>query len=327
MKRRELIALFGGAAAAAWPIAARAESKEKIWRVGYLSVTFPEAAAPYMKAFERALKERGYVRGKNLATEYRWALGKPDRLRDLAAELVRLEVDVIVTLTNFPTAAAARATTKTPIVFIAVADPVETGFVVSLARPGKNLTGLTWDAAPEAVVKQLEHLREMVPQITRVAYFTYRPGATPWLAEVKRATRSLGLTLDVFETTTVEDVDRALALMARQRPDALFVPAAPLTFARRKEIVAFAATHRVPAAYGTREMAEAGGLISFGPNTMDMFRRAAGYVDKVLKGANPADIPVEQPTKFELVINLKTAKGLGLTIPPTLLVRADEVIE
>jgi putative ABC transport system substrate-binding protein len=328
MKRREFIAAFGGAAAA-WPLVAHAQQPSRIWRIGYLSGTFPERTRHLSNAFERGLEELGYVRGKNIAIEDRWALGKPERLPDLAAELVRLEVDVIVTPTNLPTAAAARATTTIPIVFVAVVDPVQAGFVVSLSRPGKNLTGLSWDAAPEAAVKLLEHLREIVPHVSRIAYFRYRgPGAAPWTyEELERATRNWSLALDAYEHATAEDIDRALGVMPRQRPDAMLVPASPLTFTRRKEIAAFAAAHRVPAAYGLREFAEAGGLLSFGPDTKDVFRRAAGYVDKILKGANPAEIPVEQPTKFELVINLKTAQRLGLTIPPTLLVRADEVIE
>jgi putative ABC transport system substrate-binding protein len=328
MRRRAFIALFGGAAAA-WPIAARAEQPSRIWRVGYLSGTFPETSLHLLKAFERGLEGLGYGRGKNIAIEARWALGKPERLRDLAAELVRLEVDVIVTATNFPTAAAARATTTTPIVFVAVGEPVEAGFVVSLARPGKNLTGLSFDAAAETAVKPLEYLREIVPHVSRIACLRFRgPRAASLLFdELERATRNWGLALDYFEIATVEDIDRALGVMAGQRPEALLVPAGSLTFARRKEIAAFAATHRVPAAYAIREMVEAGGLISFGTDLKDMFRRAAGHVDKILKGANPAEIPVELPAKFELVINLKAAKALGLTVPSALLVRADEVIE
>jgi putative ABC transport system substrate-binding protein len=327
MKRRAFIGLFGGAAV--WPISARAQQPSRIWRVGYLSSSFPESTLHLLKAFERGLEERGYVRGKNLAIEYRWARGKPERLPDLAAELVRLKVDVIVTPVNLPTAAAARATTTIPIVFAAVASPVEAGFVVSLARPGKNLTGLAFDASPEIVVKQLEILLEIAPHVSRIAYFHYRGlGTVPsWTEEVQRAARGRGLALDDFEAATAEEIDRALAVLARQGADALLVPPNALTFARRKEIVAFAAAHRVPAAYGVREFVEAGGLISFGTDIKDIWGRLAGYVDKILKGANPAEIPVEQPTKFELVVNLKTAKALGLTVPPALLARADEVIE
>jgi len=327
ISRRRII----GGGTSAWvaaPFVAAAQPAGRVWRLGILSL-FPDTAPHFWLAFEKGLEARGYFRGKNLVIEQRSANGIPERLPERAAELVRLNVDLIVTGGNQTTAAAARATTTIPIVFMLVVGPLEAGFVISLARPGKNLTGLSYDAAPEAAAKALEYLREIVPQALRIACFRYRGvGSSPrYFEELERAARAFRIQLEIFEIQTVGDIDQALALIARQRPDALFVPPSVFLYVRRKQIIAFAAEHRLPAAYGNREFAEAGGLISFGTDAKDIFRRASIYVDKILRGAHPAEIPVEQPTKFELVINLKTANALGLAIPSALLTHADEVIE
>jgi putative ABC transport system substrate-binding protein len=280
----------------------------------------------------QGLRELGYVEGRNLLLEYRDAEGKTERFPPLAAELVSLKCDVIVTTGGTRAAQAAKqATTTLPIVFAAVGDAVAEGLVTSLARPGGNLTGLTV-AATELVSKSLEMIKQAVPGVNRIAIL-FKPDAMPDSAKKERlkaadvAARALGVRLQIVEARGAEDFDRAFSDMTRARADALAVPATQVFGLERRRLVNLAAKNRLPAVYPNRDFVDAGGLMSYGPNLADMARRAASYVDKILKGTKPADLPVEQPTKFELVINLKTAKALGLTIPPAVLARADEVIE
>jgi ABC-type uncharacterized transport system substrate-binding protein len=277
------------------------------------------------------LRDLGYVEGRNLLIEYRDAEGKTERFPALAAELVSLKCDVIVTTGGTLAAQAAkRATTTLPIVFASVGDAVAEGLVTSLARPGGNVTGLTV-AATELVSKSLEVIKQAVPGVNRVAML-FKPDAMPDSAKKERlkaaevAARALGVRLQIVEVRGAEDFDRAFSEMTRARADALAVPATQVFNLERRRLVNLAAQNRLPAVYPNRDFVDAGGLMSYGPNLADMARRAAAYVDKILKGAKPADLPVEQPTKFELVINVKTAKALGLTIPPAVLARADEII-
>ncbi len=283
------------------------------------------------EAFGQGLGERGYVDGRNIAIEYRWAEGSLDRLPGLAADLVRLKVDVIV-VGSTPSALAAKQATKTiPIVAAVMADPVGDGLVASLGRPGGNVTGFTF-IAPELVPKRLQLLQEAIPRVSRVAAL-WHPGAQgehttrDMLKEAEVAARALGMELQLLGVEGPNDFDRAFSAMTREHAGALIVFAGPMLYAERKRIVDFAAKQRLPAIYAWREPVAAGGLMSYGANIPDLFRRAAAHVDKILKGAKPGDLPVEQPTKFELVINLKTAKTLGLTIPQSVLIRADEVIQ
>jgi len=291
------------------------------------------AADPHVhEAFRQGLRDLGYVEGRNVVIEYRDAEGKLERLPALAAELVALKVDVIVTGGGTPTALAAKQATRTvPIVFIAVGDPVTSGLVTSLARPGGNVTGLT-SLAPELVGKWLELLTQAVPGVSRVA-FLWQPGVIgertekDMLKAADVAARALGVRLQFVEARGPADIDRAFSDMTRTRAGALTVLPYAMFNSERRRLVDLAAKNRLPTVYSFREYVDAGGLMAYGPNLADLIRRAATYVDKILKGAKPADLPVEQPTKFELVINLKTAKALGLTIPPSLLGRADEVIQ
>ena len=307
------------------PLAAEAQPAARVYRIGYLAM-FPNPAS--REAFRQGLRDLGWVEGQNIAIEYRYAHGRLEQLVDLAAELVRLKVDLIVTVSPQPVQAAKEATTTVPIVMVAVADPVTYGFITSLARPGGNITGVSL-LFPELGAKRLELLREMVPKLSRAAVLwnAANPFRALDLKVAQAGARALGVTLQSLEVRGPDDFDRAFEAASRERARALITLEDPLTVTHRTRIVGLAAKHRLPALYGLREFVDAGGLMSYAPILLDNFRRAATYVDKILKGANPADLPVEQPTKFELVINMKTAKALGLTIPPSVLGRADQVIE
>ena len=299
-------------------------------RIGFLSPSsLSDPRAPVrLGAFREGLRELGYVEGQNIAIESRWAEGKYDRLPGLAAELVSLRVDIIVTWALPAIQAAKEATATIPIVMAGSLDPVATDFVTSLARPGGNITGLSL-MAPELVGKQLELLKEVVPKVTRVALLgnPANPGTAPQVRRGQDAARALGIRLQPLEARNPSAIDNAFAAMTRERAGALIILVDAMFGEHRTRIADLAARHRVPAVYGLPEYAEAGGLMGYGSSVVDRFRRAATFVDKILKGAKPADLPIEQPTRFELVINLKTAKALGLAIPPAVLARADEVIQ
>jgi putative ABC transport system substrate-binding protein len=308
-----------------------AQPPAKVARIGYLSTNLrPTPHLP--EAFRQGLRDLGYVEGRNVVIEYRDAEGKSERLPALAAELVALKVDVIVATTTLEALATKQTTETIPIVFAATADPVTSGLVSNLARPSGNVTGLSLFGGPELIGKRLEQLKQSVPGISRVA-FLWHPGAVgertekDMLKGADVAARALGLRLQVVEARGPADIDRAFSEIVRARASALTVSGAAMLVNERGRLVDLAAKNRLPAVYAWSEFVEAGGLMAYGPNVADLFRRAATYVDKILKGARPGDLPVEQPTKFELVINLKTAKALGLTIPPSVLGRADHVIE
>ena len=311
------------------PVTAGAQPPRKVPRIGYLVLApLLEKPSPERAAFLEALSELGYVEGKTVSIEYRSAGWNAELLPDLAEELVRLNVDAIVTGGGGATAEAARQATKTiPIVVAASADPVGLGLVASLARPGGNITGTSL-MAPELGSKRLELLKETVPKISRVAVLWHPRGAgrLEW-QQTEAAARRLGVTLQSYEVRNADDVARALEAMTQKRPDAVIMFFDPLTSGYRVIISDFALKNRLPTIFGSREFAAAGGLMSYGPNIPELFRRAAVYVDKILKGAKPRDLPIEQPTKFELIVNLKTAKALGLTIPPSVLIRADQVVQ
>jgi putative ABC transport system substrate-binding protein len=329
MKRREFILALGGAAA--WPLGARAQqSAGRIYRLGYLSLGSREQQTQIqlIKAFEEGLRSLGYRVGENVVIEYRFANGL-ERLPTLAADLVRLGVDVIVTSAHQNTVAAMKATTTIPIVMTNSVDPVGAGLVVSLARPGGNVTGFGVDAGGEIFGKRLELLKETLPNLSR-AGILWNPDFAPnrsRLTSISEAAQALGLTLVPAEASGLDAFEQAFATMVRERAQAFVVLGEPVMFGNRGQIAAIAIRERLPSISTAREYAEAGLLLTYGPNLQDQFRRSAVFVDKIFKGAKPADLPVEQPTKFELVVNLKTAKELGLDIPPTLLARADEVIE
>jgi ABC-type uncharacterized transport system substrate-binding protein len=326
MKRREFITLVGGAAA--WPLAARAQQAGKLPTIGFLVPGTPLTESQRVAAFVQRLRELGWTEGRNVAIEYRWPEGRNDRVAEIAVELVQIKVDVIVT-TGTPAALAAKqATSAIPIVFAAAADPVGTGLVASLARPGGNVTGLSLQQA-DLAGKRLELLREVIPALRRLAILANvgNPNAVPEMGEVRAAARTLGLEVAVFEIRRTEDIAPAFEALIKDRSEALYVVGDPLLTTNRIRLNTLALGARLPTSYANRESVEAGGLMSYGPNFPDLFRRAAEYVDKILRGAKPADIPVEQPTKFDLVVNLVTAKALGLTVPPSLIARADEVIE
>jgi putative tryptophan/tyrosine transport system substrate-binding protein len=327
--RRAFIRTLAGGLLAA-PLAAEAQPAAKVARIGYLSPNL--ATSPHLhEAFRQGLRDLGYVEGRNVVFEYRSAEGKFERLPALAAELVALKVDVIVTSSTEGVLAAKQATRTLPIVLAGAADPVGSGLVTSLARPGGNVTGLS-ALIPELVGKCLELLTQAVPGVSRVAVLR-QPGALPERTEQDMlkgadvAARALGVRLQVVEARGPDDFDRAFSDMTRARAGALTVLGSTTFMMERRRLVDLAAKNRLPAVYSLREFVDAGGLMAYGPNIADLFRRAATYVDKILKGAKPGDLPVEQPTKFELVINLKTAKALGLTIPQSLLLRADEIIQ
>ena len=311
------------------PLVAEAEQANKTYRVGVLmSASSPAVLPPFFQAFRRGLRDLGWIEGQNITIEWRFAEGRYERLPDLAAELVRLKVDLIVAGTAVETRAAQQATKTIPIVFLVHGDPVGTGDVASLARPGGNITGLS-AMLPELTAKRLELLKEAIPSISRVAVLWNAANpitALDW-KEAQVAARALGVTLQSREVRGPNDFESAFGAMTRERSDALMTLDDPLTFRYRTQIVDFAAKERLPAMYAFRESVEAGGLMAYGVNVADVFRRGAGYVDKILKGAKPGALPVEQPTKFELVINMKTAKALGLTIPQSMFIRADEIIQ
>jgi len=312
------------------PLAADAQQTGKVPRIGFLSLTSPSDRPFLLDAFRQRLRELGWVEGQNIVIDYRYAEDRVDRLPDLAAELVGLKVDLIIASAGTQVATAAKNATETiPIVMIYVRDPVGTGLIASLARPGGNVTGDAGAAGMAMFAKQLELLKETVPKIRRVAILSNPTNAYHQLAirEVNVAARSLGVQLQLLEARGPNEFDGAFAAMAKERVGALVVLSDAIFGSHQTRLADLAARSRLPAAYGVRESVEAGGLMSYGPSLLDSHRRAAAYVDKILKGAKPADLPVEQPTKFELVINLKTAKALGLTIPQSLLLRADQVIE
>jgi putative tryptophan/tyrosine transport system substrate-binding protein len=298
-------------------------------RIGVLGPRSHADGARYVDAFRRGLRELGWIEGKNVVIEYRWADGRAERLPDLAAELVRLKVDVIFAGATSVTLAVRSATDTIPIVMATGGDPVELRLVASLARPGGNVTGLAYSVGSDTFGKQLELLKEVVPKVRRVAvlYNPTNPAQALAMKEVTARARSLGLQLQLLEARGPNEFDGAFSAMAKERVGALLVVADAFFGFHRERLRDLAAKNRLPAIYGLREHTEAGGLMSYSVDILDSFGRAASYVDKILKGAKPADLPVEQPTKFELVINIKTAKALGLTITPSLLVRADRTIE
>jgi len=329
MRRREFIAILGGAAAAPsllWPLGARAQQAGKLPTIGYLGPTTASVESRRFAAFVQRMRELGWTEGRNFIIEVRWAEGRSERFAEIAAEFVRLKVDVIVTV-GAGVSAAKQATSVIPIVFAAAADPLGSGFVASLARPGGNSTGLSLQAT-DLAGKRLEFLREVVPGLRRLAIMANvgYPAAVLEMGEVQATARTLGLDAAASEIRRAEDIAAAFEALTG-RAEALYVVLDPLTNTNRVRINTLALAARLPTMHGFREFVEAGGLMSYGADLLDLYRRAADYVDKILRGTKPADIPVEQPTKFDLVINLKTAKALGLTIPPTLLARADAVIE
>jgi ABC-type uncharacterized transport system substrate-binding protein len=322
MRRREFVTLLG-CAAASWPLPARAQQVGKLPTIGFLGANTASAQREWTDAFVQRLRELGWIEGRTVLIEYRWAAGRTERLTDIVAELVRLKVDVICTHSAEPVLAAKRATSVIPIVFCAAADPVGSGLVASLARPGGNITGLSVQFT-DLAGKRLELLREVVPGLRRLAIMANV--AVPEMREAQAAARTLGLEVVTSEIRRVEDIAPAFEAL-KGRVEALYVASDPLLNTNRLRINILAVGARLPTMHGIRDYVEAGGLMSYGANFPDLFRRAGDYVDKILRGAKPADIPVEQPTKFDLIINLNTAKALGLDVPPMLLARADEVIE
>jgi len=315
----------------ALPFPARAQQPKKVPRIGYLSSQEPARESARAEAIRLALRDRGYIEGQNIATEYRYAEGKLDRYPELAAELVRLKVDIIVAAGGGATIQAAKNATKTiPIVMVGGGiDPVEAGFVQSLARPGGNVTGLTL-LDRELGGKRLELLKEAVPKVARVAVL-YEPAVPASVLDVKGvlpvSARALGLTIQPWEVRDADGLEKVFAALNMQRPDGLYVPTGTLMSVNRKRIVGFALKSRLPSMYNTREAVDVGGLMSYGADIADSYRRVAYFVDRILKGTKPADLPVEQPMRFELVVNLKTAKQIGVTIDPNLLARANRLIK
>ena len=328
MDRRTFLFVFSLGALSA-PLAADAPPTGKVYRIGYLGMGSATVSPPFVEAFREGLRELGLVEGQNIVIDYRFAEGRFDRLPELAAELVLLRVDVIMAGPTPPAMAAKNATGTIPIVMAGVGDPVELGLIASLARPGANVTGLSFSVGMDIFGKGLELLREAVPKFRRVAILSNpgNPSHALAITNVKAAAGSFGVQLQLLEAREPNQFDGAFAAMAKERVDALLVVADGMFILHRARLADLAAKNRVPSMHGVRENVEAGGLMSYGPSTVAAWRRAAFFVDRILKGAKPADLPVEQPTKFELVVNLKTAKTLGLTIPPSLLARADEVIE
>jgi putative ABC transport system substrate-binding protein len=324
-ERRKFITLIGGAAA--WPLTARAQQVAKLPTIAFVGANTPSTMSQWTAAFVQRLRELGWIEGRNLAIEYRWAEGRLDRSPEIIAELVRLKVDVIVTHATANVIAAKQMTSIIPIVFAAAGDPVANGLVASLAQPGGNVTGLSAQIS-DVAGKRLELLREIVPGLRRLAIMANvdNPSAVLETREVRAAARAFGLKVVTSEFRRADDVGYAIAVL-KDRAEALYVQPDPVFTTNRFLINTLALSAQLPTMHGTREQVDAGGLISYGASLTDMFRRAGDLVDKILRGTKPADIPVEQPTKFDLVINLTTAKALSLTVPPSLLARADELIE
>ena len=325
MRRRDFIA--GGSAAVVLSAPARAEQSTKRPTIGFLGAASPELAGPWVAAFVKRLGELGWTEGRNVAIEYHWAEARTERYSEIATELANRKVDVIVTWASAPVLAAKRATTTIPIVFAAQMDPVGAGVVASLARPGGNVTGMSIQQTDTAG-KRIELLREALPRLARLAVManSSAPGAMIEMREVATTARTLGLEVIPIEVSQAGEVFSSIESI-RDRADALYVATDPLIFSNRIAINEMAQRQRTPTIYGSREYVDAGALMSYGPNWIDLFRHAAEQVDKILRGTKPADLPVQQPTKFDLVVNLRTAKALGLEIPPSLLARADEVID
>jgi putative ABC transport system substrate-binding protein len=315
-----------GAGALAAPFGCFAQQQTKVWRIGYLALTpGPDKSDT---AFRDQLHALGYVEGRNLVIEFRWAEGHAERVQEMAAELVRLKVDAIVTKTSTVALAAKRAISTIPIVMSVAADPVGVGLIASLSHPGGNVTGLSTNST-EVTGRRLQLLREIVPKSTRFAVLVWKNSATGalFLEEIGEAARRMGITTIIQSVSTPEEIQGAFGIMKRERAQALIVQTNPFIGDNRQRIAELAAQHRLPTMFEVRNMVDSGGLISYGASFPDLHRRAAFYVDKILKGAKPADLPVEQPTKFEMVVNLKTAKAIGITIPQSVLLQADEVIQ
>jgi putative ABC transport system substrate-binding protein len=325
LQRRQVLSLIGGAAAAAAPLPARAQPRARIPQLGILLYSTPKAD-PQMEPARHGLRDLGYIEGKNLAITYRYAEGRPERLIELAAELARAKPDVILSLGGEVSAIAARSTKTIPVVFTSSADPVQLGFVASLARPGGNATGVTF-LLDDTASKRLELLKEAAPRVSRVAIVLNPDHFDNELQEAERAAPTLGLQILRLDLRTSDDIEPALRAAADARADAIYVVSSRMTLRNLQRLVDFATANRLPLAGGFGDWAQAGGLLSYGPNVGDMARRAVTYVDRIFKGAKPSDLPVQQPTRFELVVNLKTAKAIGLTISEAFLARADEVIE
>jgi ABC-type uncharacterized transport system substrate-binding protein len=325
MRRREFITLIGGAAVA-WPLAARAQQPKKLPTIGFLGAATASVWTPWIAAFEQRLRELGWTEGRTVAIEYRWAEGRHERYAEIAAEFVQRNVDVIVTVGS-AVPAVKEVTSIIPIVFALAADPVGAGLVASLSRPSGNVTGLS-NQQSDLASKRIELLREILPDVRRLAILANVDHSESVLEmdEVQAAARSFGIDVIKLEVRRAQDIAPAFEALERQA-DALYVVVSALISSNRMRIMTFALSARLPTILNIREYAEAGALISYGPRFPDLWRRAADYVDKILRGAKPADLPVEQPTNFDLVINLTTARALGLTVPPTLLALADEVIE
>lgn len=328
MDRRTFLVTLGGGLLAA-PLPTEAQQAGQIPRIGYLGNNRRENIGHLVAALQAGLRNLGYVEGRNILIEYRFDDLRPERLPDLAAELVRHKVNVIVVTTNSTIVAAKQATTTIPIVMILALDPVGMGFIASYAKPGGNVTGLTFDVSPETAGKTIGLLKELVPRLSNLTVFwdPSFPGRRPYVNGARDTGQRLGITAQAMEMRTSAEIDRALVTVGNQRGGAVFAIAAPAIYARRRDIADWSVKNGRPLVGDVREFVEAGALMSYGANMVDLSQRAATYVDKILRGAKPADLPVEQPTKFELVINLKTAKALGLTIPQSFLLRADQVVE
>jgi putative ABC transport system substrate-binding protein len=309
-------------------VLAEAQQPTKVSRIGFLATVSPSTISDRVEAFRQGLRELGYVEGKNIVIEWRYAEGKADRLPSLAAELVRLKVDLIVSVAPLPTRSAKAATSTIPIVMAQDTDPVGNGFVASLARPGGNITGLS-TLSPELSGKRLELLKEIVPRLSRVAVIgnSTNPGNTQSLREVELAAAAFGVQLQPLDVLDPRDIETAFRTATKGHADSVLALGGAVLFSQRKQLIDLAVKSRLPTIYARPEFVEDGGLMTYGPSLSDLHRRAATYVDKILKGAKPAELPVEQPKKFELIINLKAAKQIGLTIPPNVLVRADKVIK
>jgi len=327
MRRREFVFLFGGTVT--WPLAARAQQSAKPV-IGFLSISSPGPHAPFVAAFNQGLRQLGFTEGQNLAIEYRWAEGQYQRLPALAADLIHRKVDVIAAVSgDVSIRAAISANSITPVVFITGGDPVQSGFVTSLARPGGNVTGFSI-ISEELIAKRFELLAELVPQVRTIALLVnpgYHRAAEGMIPRVQQAASAKGIRLHIVHASAKDEFEPAFASLAGLKADALIVGTDPFFSSQREQIVTLASRYAVPAIYEWQEFAAAGGLISYGTSLTSVYREVGVYIGKVLKGAKPADLPIQQPTNFELVINLRTAKALGLTVPPTLLTAADKVIE